>query len=170
MLEAGERVVASARNPTKSAGLTSLREQYSDAQLLVLVLDVTKSEQIKEAFTKTKEHFGRLDVVVNNAGYGVSAEIEATPDNVARDQFETLFWGPVNVTKEVRRSSLATRTNNPHSLQALKFFKTVNPPGHGGRVLNVSSIGGYSANPTLAFYNAGKFGACCSYLSCVVSY
>ncbi|KAL1761612.1 hypothetical protein FB107DRAFT_285894 [Schizophyllum commune] len=137
VLEAGERVVATARNPTKSAGLNSLREQYPDAQLLVLVLDVTKSKQIKEAFTKTKEHFGQLNVVVNNAGYGVSAEIEATPDNVARDQFETLFWGPVNITKE--------------------FFKTVNPPGHGGRVLNVSSIGGYSANPTLAFYNAGKF-------------
>ena len=64
-------------------------------------MDVTKPEQIKDAFAKTKEHFGRLDVVVNNAGYAVSAEIEATPDEVARDQFETLFWGPVNVSKEV---------------------------------------------------------------------
>ena len=76
MLEAGERVVATARNPTKSAGLNSLREQYPDAQLLVLVLDVTKSKQIKEAFTKTKEHFGQLNVVVNNAGYGVKAVLE----------------------------------------------------------------------------------------------
>ena len=66
-----------------------------------MALDVTKPEQIKDAFAKTKEHFGRLDVVVNNAGYAVSAEIEATPDDVARDQFETLFWGPVNVSKDV---------------------------------------------------------------------
>ncbi|KAI5831329.1 NAD(P)-binding protein [Schizophyllum commune Tattone D] len=140
VLAAGERVVATARSPAKSAALNVLREKYPESRLLILVLDVTKPEQIKEAFAKTRAHFGRLDVVVNNAGYGVSAEIEATPDKVARDQFETLFWGPVNVTKE-----------------ALQFFKTVNPPGHAGRVLNVSSIGGYSANPTLAYYNAGKF-------------
>ncbi|KAL1742113.1 hypothetical protein HDZ31DRAFT_43987 [Schizophyllum fasciatum] len=140
VLASGERVVATARNPTKSTGLDALREQYSESQLLIAILDVTKPEQIKEVFAKTKEHFGQLDVVVNNAGYGVASEIEATPDKVARDQFETLFWGPVNVTKE-----------------ALQFFKTVNAPGRGGRVLNVSSIGGYSANPTLAFYNAGKF-------------
>ncbi|KAL1694751.1 hypothetical protein GGG16DRAFT_87409 [Schizophyllum commune] len=140
VLAAGERVVATARNPAKSVGLTELREKYPESQLLLVALDVTKPEQIKDAFAKTKEHFGRLDVVVNNAGYAVSAEIEATPDDVARDQFETLFWGPVNVSKE-----------------ALQFFKTVNPPGHGGRILNVSSIGGYSANPTLAYYNAGKF-------------
>ncbi|KAL1744177.1 hypothetical protein HDZ31DRAFT_82848 [Schizophyllum fasciatum] len=140
VLEAGERVVASARNPAKSTDLTELKDKYTETQLLIVTLDVTKSEQIKVAFAKTKEQFGRLDIVVNNAGYGVSAEIEATPDDVARGQFETLFWGAVNVTKE-----------------ALQFFKKVNPRGHGGRVLNVSSIGGYSANPTLAYYNAGKF-------------
>lgn len=140
VLAAGERVVATARNPAKSSGLTALQEQYPASQLLISVLDVKQPDQIAATFAQTKERFGRLDVVVNNAGYGVSAEIEATPDEVARDQFETLFWGPVSVTKA-----------------ALEFFKTVNPPGHGGRVLNVSSIGGYSANPTLAYYNAGKF-------------
>lgn len=44
------------------------------------------------------------------------------------------------------------------ALQAIAFFRDVNPPGHGGRVLNVSSCGGYAANPTLAYYSAGKFG------------
>lgn len=71
--------------------------------LLCLRLDVTKPEEIDEVFTKTEEHFHRLDVVINNAGYGVNGEIEGTPDGVARGELETLFWGPVNIMKQVRR-------------------------------------------------------------------
>ena len=73
--------------------------------MLVVPLDVTNEEQIKAAFKATKEHFGRLDVVVNNAGYGILSEIEGTPEPEARKIIETLFWGAVHVTKEVRRSS-----------------------------------------------------------------
>jgi len=101
---------------------------------------VTNDAQIAEAFKATEKHFGRLDVVVNNAGYGLKGEIESIPEEEARKQIEVLFWGPVHVTKE-----------------AIKFMRDVNPPGLGGRVLNISSIGGYSANPTLAYYSAGKF-------------
>ncbi|KAH9939452.1 hypothetical protein B0H21DRAFT_698452 [Amylocystis lapponica] len=137
ILSIGERAVATLRKP---AVLTPLVEKYPASQLLVLPLDVTNEAQIIAAFEEAKKHFGRLDVVVNNAGYGLEGEIEATTDEDARRQIEVLFWGPVNVTKE-----------------AIKFLRDVNPPGHGGRVLNISSIGGYSANPTLAFYNAGKF-------------
>lgn len=72
-------------------------------------LDVTNEEQIKSAFKATKEHFRRLDVVVNNAGYGIQGEIEGTPDADARKIMETLFWGAVHVTKEVRRRRLARR-------------------------------------------------------------
>ncbi|RDX47368.1 NAD(P)-binding protein [Lentinus brumalis] len=137
VLEAGERAVATARRPE---ALSDLSQRYPASQLLVVALDVTHEEQIVNAFAETKEHFGRLDVVVNNAGYGIQSEIEGTPEHEARRMVETLFWGPVHVTKE-----------------AIKFLRDVNPPGHGGRVLNISSAGGYIGNATRAYYNAGKF-------------
>ena len=67
----------------------------------MLPLDVTDEAQIASAFEATREHFGRLDVVVNNAGYGIQSEIEGTPDSEARRMMETLFWGPVHVTQLV---------------------------------------------------------------------
>ncbi|GBE81793.1 hypothetical protein BKA93DRAFT_738065 [Sparassis latifolia] len=137
VLASGERAVATLRKPTVLAPLV---EKYASSQLLVVPLDVTDEAQIVAAFEATKKHFGRLDVVVNNAGYGLEGEIEDTPEAEARKQIEVLFWGPVRITKE-----------------AIKFLRDVNPPGYGGRVLNISSVGGYSSNPTLAFYSAGKF-------------
>jgi len=101
---------------------------------------VTNKTQVAEAFAATKERFGRLDVVVNNAGYGLFGESEGLPEEETRKQIEVLFWAPVNI-----------------SLKAVEFMRDVNPPGHGGLILNVSSIGGYSGNPCLAFYSAGKF-------------
>ncbi|PCH38204.1 NAD(P)-binding protein [Wolfiporia cocos MD-104 SS10] len=137
ILKSNERAVATLRKPE---ALASLADKYPPSQLLILPLDVTKQEQIVEAFAATERHFGRLDVVVNNAGYGLEGEIEATSEEDARKQFEVLFWGPVHIMKE-----------------AIRLFRDVNPPGHGGRILNISSCGGYAANPTLAYYNAGKF-------------
>ncbi|KAF9813651.1 hypothetical protein IEO21_05483 [Rhodonia placenta] len=137
VLASGERAVATLRTP---AVLAPLAQKYPAAQLLVVPLDVADTAQISAAFGAARAHFGRLDVVVNNAGYGLEGEIEAVPEEDARRQMEVLFWGPVHVTKE-----------------AIAFFRDVNPPGHGGRVLNVSSCGGYAANPTLAYYSAGKF-------------
>ncbi|PIL33191.1 hypothetical protein GSI_04641 [Ganoderma sinense ZZ0214-1] len=137
ILAAGERAVATARKPETLSELTA---QYTPAQLLVVSLDVTNEEQIKAAFKATKEHFRRLDVVVNNAGYGIQGEIEATPEVEARRIVETLFWGAVHVTKE-----------------AIPLLRDLNPPGHGGRILNITSVGGYVANTTLAYYCAGKF-------------
>ncbi|KIJ27612.1 hypothetical protein M422DRAFT_784825 [Sphaerobolus stellatus SS14] len=137
VLSHGDRVVATLRNP---ASLSSLQSKYPSEQLLLQRLDVSSPEEIEAAFEATKKHFNRLDVVVNNAGYGLYGEIEATPDHEARAIYEVLFWGPVNITK-----------------QAIKFFREVNPQGHGGRVFNISSAGGYMAQPNLAFYNSAKF-------------
>ncbi|KAA1474161.1 NAD(P)-binding protein [Dentipellis sp. KUC8613] len=137
VLASGERVVGTARN---TAVLKDIEEQYPSTQFLALALDVTNVAQIDAVFAKIKETFGRLDVVVNCAGYGLEGEVEATPDEEARRQVETLFWGPVNICK-----------------RAVPFFRDVNPPGVGGRILNISSCGGYAANTTLAFYSAGKF-------------
>ncbi|TFY64000.1 hypothetical protein EVG20_g6099 [Dentipellis fragilis] len=137
VLSANERVVATLRTPS---ALADLQSEYPPEQLLVLPLDVTETEQVTAAFKKTEEHFHRLDVVVNNAGYILSGEIEATPYEEGRKIVDALFWGAVYVTKE-----------------AAWFFREVNPAGHGGRVLNISSIGGYTGIPTFGYYNAGKF-------------
>ncbi|KAJ6544207.1 hypothetical protein B0H19DRAFT_1221889 [Mycena capillaripes] len=137
ILAAGERVLATLRAPEK---LKELEAEYPREQLLVHRLDVTNVAEISAVFDAARTHFGRLDVVVNNAGYGILAEIEATPDEAARYNFEVQFWGPVNITRE-----------------AIRFMRNVNPVGHGGLIINVSSAGGYLANPALAFYNASKF-------------
>ncbi|KAJ7197030.1 NAD(P)-binding protein [Mycena pura] len=137
VLAAGERVIATLRKPEN---LKDLEAKYPREQLLVQRLDVTNLAEIKTVFDAARTHFGRLDVVVNNAGYGILAEIEATPDEAARHNFEVQFWGPVNITRE-----------------AIKFLRDVNPKGHGGLVINISSVGGYLANAGISFYNASKF-------------
>lgn len=136
VLSKGERAVATTRS---SASLDELAKQYPTTQLLVVQLDLTDATAIASMFDTIKEHFGRLDVVVNNAGYGLKSEIETTPDEIARPIFETLFWGPVNITKH-----------------AIRFFREVNPKGTGGRVLQISSITAYVGPPGFGFYSAAK--------------
>lgn len=137
LLAAGDRVAATTR---KSSSLASLAAVHSPEKLLVIELDLSSNDQVQAAFQKIKAQFGRCDVVVNNAGYGLNGEIEGTTDEQAKDQFEVNFWGPVRICRE-----------------AVRFFREDNPPNAGGRILNVSSIGGMSGNPTLAFYAASKF-------------
>ncbi|KAH9912194.1 NAD(P)-binding protein [Epithele typhae] len=137
VLASGERVVATARNPQS---LHSLAMRYPKLQLLVLALDVTDRTQISDAFRSAKAHFGQVDVVVNNAGYGIQSEIEATPESEARRMMETLYWGAVHVTQE-----------------AVSIMRDVNHPHQGGLILNISSIGGYIGNATRGFYNSAKF-------------
>jgi len=137
LLAAGDRVVATTR---KASSLSSLTAAFSAEKLLVLELDLSSNDDVIAAFQKIKTHFGRCDVVVNNAGYGLSGEIEAITDEQAKDQFEVNFWGPVRICRE-----------------AVRFFREDNPAKAGGRILNISSAGGFSGNPTLAFYSASKF-------------
>jgi len=109
VLASGERVVATLRKPQV---LAYLKDKYTPEQLLIQQLDVVNDEHIEAAFAATKEHFGRLDVVINNAGYGLFGEAESLPLNEAREQLEVLFWGPVKISLKVRLPHVAALTSN----------------------------------------------------------
>ena len=113
---------------------------------MTVKLDVTKPQEIIAAFAAAKAKFGRIDVVANNAGYGTLGEAEGAEDDVVRAMFETNFWGAMHVTRE-----------------AVKFFREVNGPAVGGRLLQVSSITGITGGPALGFYSATKCGEHHSY-------
>ncbi|KAI0658710.1 hypothetical protein C8Q70DRAFT_1120976 [Cubamyces menziesii] len=138
LLAIGERVAAITRSASSLASLTAL---HGPLKLLVVehdISDATKSAD--DLISRIVNHFGRLDVVVNNAGYGLNGVVEGTPDEAARAQLEVNFWAPVRISRA-----------------AVKYFRENNPPAQGGRILNISSTGGFSSNPTLAFYSASKF-------------
>lgn len=94
---------------------------------------------VDAAFEEAVQHFGRIDVVVNNAGYGLRGVFESISEDQGRTQMEVNFFGVVNVTRS-----------------AIKTFRAINKPV-GGRVIQVSSIGGQRGMPTFSFYNASKF-------------
>ena len=138
VLEKGDIAIATARRPEV---LSDLVAKYYADRLQVIKLDVSKPQEVVDAFAAAKEKFGRIDVVANNAAYGTLGEVEATTDADARRLFETNFWGAVIVSRE-----------------AVKFFREVNPAGVGGRLLQVSSVAGLQGLAAMAFYAASKFG------------
>jgi NAD(P)-dependent dehydrogenase (short-subunit alcohol dehydrogenase family) len=129
-LERGDRVVATARN------LDDLSELPGGDRVLPLELDVTDRETVFAAVGQAVETFGRLDVVVNNAGYGLFGMVEETTEQQARAQLETNFFGALWVSQAV--------------LPVLREQGS-------GHLLQVSSIGGIAAFPTLGLYNASKW-------------
>ena len=136
-LSKGDKVVATLRKPD---AIKDLQEKYPADRLVVVKADVTNKQDVADAFQKAVHAFGRVDVVFNNAGYSVVTEIESTPDDAARNLFETNFWGAVNVSKE-----------------AVRVFRDVNKPS-GGRLLTMSSFVGVTIMPSAGFYTASKFG------------
>ncbi|KAJ6590673.1 hypothetical protein DFH09DRAFT_1139999 [Mycena vulgaris] len=135
VLENNEIVVATLRLPRD---LDDLVAAHTD-RLLVTKCDVTQPEDILTAFAAAVEKFGRVDVVLNNAGYGIVGEVEATPEDAARALFDVNFWGAVAVSKE-----------------AIRVFRDVNPGNSGGRLLNISSGMGFGGGPILGIYAASK--------------
>ncbi|KAJ7484353.1 NAD-P-binding protein [Mycena latifolia] len=135
VLANGEIAVATLRTP---AVLDDLAAANPD-RLLVVKCDVTKPDDIISAFAAAIEKFGRVDVVFNNAGYGILAEVEATPEDAARAMFDVNFWGAAAVSKE-----------------AVRVFRDVNPGNTGGRLLNVSSTAGLSGLAIAGMYGASK--------------
>src|SRR3954470_9535471 len=132
-LARGDRVTATARNPETLAGLA---ERYGD-DVLTLALDVTDKAAVDAAVAQAHERFGRLDVVINNAGYGLFGTIEEVTEEQARAQIETNLFGPLWVTKAV--------------------IPIMREQGS-GHILQVSSIGGVNAFPVLGLYHASKWG------------
>ena len=123
--EAGRTVVATARNPDTLSGLAG-------RGLRTLALDVTDESSMRAAVDAA----GPIDVLVNNAGYGLYGTVEQLPMAEIRRQFETNFFGLVRLTQLVLPGMRAAG---------------------GGRILNVSSMGGRATLPGGAFYHASKY-------------
>src|ERR1700719_2841046 len=94
-LQAGDRVAATARRPEQ---LDDLATAYPD-RLQALALDVTDVAAAGAAISEARQRVGRLDVIVNNAGYANVSPVETGDDEDFRAQFETNFWGVYNVSK-----------------------------------------------------------------------
>ncbi len=131
-LERGDKVAATARD---ASTLEPLVERYGDA-VLALALDVQDMEADFAAVRQAHERFGRLDVVVNNAGYGLFGTVEEVSPEQARDQIETNVFGALWVTKA-----------------ALPILREQGS----GHVIQVSSIGGVTAFAGIGMYHASKW-------------
>ncbi|MCW2820075.1 MAG: short-chain dehydrogenase/reductase [Marmoricola sp.] len=131
-LERGDRVAATARD---TSTLDDLVERYGDA-LLPLSLDVTDRTADFAAVQQAAEHFGRLDIVINNAGYGHFGFVEELSEQDFRAQMETNLFGAMWITQA-----------------ALPFMRAQGS----GHILQVSSIGGISAFPLVGAYHASKW-------------
>src|SRR5690348_9367591 len=131
-LAAGDRVAATARD---TASLDDLVAEHGDA-LLPIELDVTDREAAFAAVRRAHDHFGRLDVIVNNAGYGVAGAVEELTEAQARRQIEVNVFGALWVTQA-----------------ALPILR-----GQGsGWIVQVASIGGLAAFPLTGIYHARKW-------------
>ncbi|MCF6406874.1 SDR family NAD(P)-dependent oxidoreductase [Chitinophaga filiformis] len=131
-LKRGDKVVATARNPDT---LNDLVKQYGN-NILALELDVTSREASFAAVAKAKAHFGRIDVLINNAGYGLFGAVEETSEQEARAQMETNFFGLLWLSQAV--------------LPVMREQKS-------GHIIQVSSFLGLVTLPVLGLYNASKF-------------
>ncbi len=128
----GFNVVVTAR---KTADVADIVASYPETAL-VISLDVTVPQQIKEAVQVAIDRFGRIDVLVNNAGIGYFGAIEESEEEEVRRMFEINFFGLAHMTNAVL----------PHMRKQ-----------RSGHILNVASIGGLRSFPAVGFYNATKY-------------
>lgn len=130
-LRAGDAVIATARNPQDITD--RLGEQPN---LLAVRLDVTREDEAHQAVAAGVKRFGRIDVLINNAGFGVLGAVEETSASETERLFATNVFGLLNVTRAVLPHMRAQRS---------------------GRVINISSIGGYQAYMGWGVYGSTKF-------------
>ncbi len=133
VLAKGDQVAATARN---TDALKDLFEKYPQ-QIFPISLDVTNKVEIYKAVVDAVAYFGRIDVLVNNAGFGIIGAVEAFTDEQVRSQLETNLYAPIEVTRAVLPYMRKQRS---------------------GYILQISSVGGRVGNAGLAIYQAAKFG------------
>lgn len=131
-LKRGDKVAATARN---TAALQDLVAIYGD-NILPVELDVTNRNEVLEAVNHIEKHFGNIDVLINNAGFGLFGTTEETSEAEARQQMETNFFGSLWVTQAV-----------------LPIFRKQKS----GHIVQISSFLGLTTLPLLGLYNASKF-------------
>jgi NAD(P)-dependent dehydrogenase (short-subunit alcohol dehydrogenase family) len=133
VLANGGQVAATARKPEQ---LNDLVEKYPD-HIFAIKLDVTMTEQIYRTVAGAVAHFGKIDVLVNNAGFGIIGAAEAFTEEQVRSQLETNLYAPIEITRAVLPYMRKQRS---------------------GHILQISSVGGRVGNPGLTMYQAAKFG------------
>lgn len=131
-LARGDKVAATARNAN---ALQTLSERYGD-RVFPLQMDVTDAQQVSDAVTKAHSHFGKIDVVLNNAGYALAGAIEEATVDEVKKEFDTNFFGMLRVIQA-----------------ALPFLRNQKY----GHILGISSVAGLVAGPVTGFYNASKW-------------
>jgi len=132
VLARGWRAVITARKPDQIQDLVEGNEQNA----LAITLDVTNKAHVADAVKRAEAHFGQIDVLVNNAGYGYLAAIEEGEDDQVRAMFETNFFGLVALTNAVLPGMRKRRS---------------------GHIVNISSIGGLVSFGATGYYHATKY-------------
>lgn len=132
VLENGDQLVATARKPEQLADLVT---RYQD-NIRTFALDVTRPDEARAAVSYALEVFGRLDVVVNNAGYGNVSSIEEASEEDWRKQIEANLWGVIHVTRA--------------ALPVLRKQRS-------GHIIQFSSVGGRTGTPGLGAYQTAKW-------------
>jgi NAD(P)-dependent dehydrogenase (short-subunit alcohol dehydrogenase family) len=130
VLAAGDQLIATARRKT------DLHEFESNPNVLTLSLDITDEAQVQAAVAAALERFGQIDVLVNNAGFGLLGGIEETSAQEVERVYRTNVFGLLNVTRAVLPSMRQRRS---------------------GHIINLSSIGGYRSTPGWGIYSSTKF-------------
>ena len=130
-LEAGDKVVATVRS-----NLEKLEAHLNSENLFVTVLDVTNEPQAKEVAKLSREKFGRIDVLVNNAGFGLLSAVEEASSNEIKANYEANVFGLLNVTRAV-----------------LPFMRKERK----GHIINLSSVGGLVGITGWGLYGSTKF-------------
>jgi short-subunit dehydrogenase len=126
----GWNVIATQRTPEKE------KDFFEFLNVKMYSLDVTNLESIKQTISQVQKDYGKIDVVVNNAGYGVDGAFEAMSDEIIEKQFNTNVFGLMRVTRE-----------------AIKHMR----PNGGGMIIQISSMGGKITFPLYSIYHATKF-------------
>ncbi len=131
-LKKGDQVVATARKPET---LKDVADRFPDV-MKSLRLDITKPAEVREAIKAAMDAFGRIDVLVNNAGHGLLGALEEVTDDAVREMFEVNFFGHLDVTRVVLPIMRSQRS---------------------GHILNLSSVAGFIGAPGVGVYCITKF-------------